>query len=85
MVSDGLMQPSQNQVWTLADLRREFDRYSNLINSADLAPTSKSTYLIHADRSSAGWLAGEVEIGPGTRTRCARSLVVDGPWRSGEP
>jgi hypothetical protein len=54
------------ETWTLDDLRREFDRYSKLINAADLAPTGKATYLTHADRFIR-WLAGEVDIQPGRR------------------
>jgi hypothetical protein len=53
--------------WTLTDLRREFERYSELVNAADLAPSSKSTYLQHADRFIR-WLAGEVEVGSGQRS-----------------
>jgi len=53
-----------NTVWTLDDLRREFERYSDLVNAADLAPTTKTTYLIHADRF-VRLLAGEVDIGSG--------------------
>lgn len=52
--------------WTIHDLRQEFEHYSELINSADLAPSSKSTYLAHADRF-VRWLAGEVDIKPGRR------------------
>lgn len=52
--------------WTLDELRAEFDRYSELINAADLAQSSKTTYLVHADRF-VRWLAGEVEIAPGKR------------------
>lgn len=52
--------------WTLDDLRREFERYSALVNAADLAPSSKSTYLTHADRF-VRWLAGEVDIAPAAK------------------
>ena len=52
--------------WTLDDLRLEFERYSQLVNAADLAPTTKTTYLVHADRF-VRWLAGEVSIGAGTK------------------
>ncbi len=62
------MQGSEGEAWTLADLRREFERYSAQINGSDLAPTSKSTYLVHADRFIR-WLAGEVEIRPRSRPR----------------
>ena len=58
------MATGDNTVWTLDDLRREFERYSDLVNAADLAPTTKTTYLIHADRF-VRWLAGEVDIGSG--------------------
>jgi hypothetical protein len=52
--------------WTLTDIRREFARYSELVNASDLAPSSKTTYLQHADRF-VRWLGGEVEIRPGHR------------------
>jgi hypothetical protein len=52
--------------WTLEELRGGFERYSSLINAADLAPSSKTTYLVHAD-SFVRWLAGEVEIAAGRR------------------
>lgn len=48
------------------DIRSAFERYSQLVNASDLAPTTKTTYLIHADRF-VRWLAGEVEIGSGSR------------------
>ncbi|MBO3748981.1 hypothetical protein J5X84_23125 [Streptosporangiaceae bacterium NEAU-GS5] len=53
-----------NSAWTIDDIRREFEAYSRIVNAADLAPTTKTTYLIHADRF-VRWLAGEVEIGSG--------------------
>ncbi|MDB4873386.1 MAG: hypothetical protein JWL97_4390 [Gemmatimonadales bacterium] len=55
--------------WTIDDIRREYERYSELVNAADLAPSSKTTYLTHADRF-VRWLAGEVEIPP-RRSRSA--------------
>lgn len=54
--------------WTLDELRQEFERYSQLVNAADLAPTTKTTYLSHADRS-VRWLAGEVDLRPGRKPR----------------
>jgi hypothetical protein len=44
----------------------EFQRYSDLVNRSDLAPSTKTTYLVHADRL-VRWLAGEVEIGNSSR------------------
>lgn len=36
---------------TLEDLRREFERYSDEVNAADLRPSTKSTYLVwHGSR-----------------------------------
>ncbi len=60
------MDSDRRSTWTLDDLRRDFARYSELVNAADLAPTSKTTYLAHADRF-VRWLAGEVDIRPGQR------------------
>jgi len=60
------MNENPADAWTLADLRREFARYSELVNASDLAPSSKTTYLQHADRF-VRWLGGEVEIRPGQR------------------
>ncbi len=54
--------------WTIDELRQEFERYSQLINAADLAPTTKTTYLVHADRF-VRWLAGEVDTRPGKMPR----------------
>jgi hypothetical protein len=62
----GRMDREAGNSWTLDELRGEFERYSSLINAADLAPSSKTTYLVHADRF-VRWLAGEVEIAPGRR------------------
>jgi len=50
--------------WTLEELHAEFDRYSSRIHSSDLAPSSKTTYLHHADRF-VRWLGGEVDIARG--------------------
>ncbi len=61
------MERHRPDAWTLDDLRQEFERYSRLVNAADLAPTTKTTYLVHADRF-VRWLAGEVDIGGGTRS-----------------
>ncbi len=60
------MSGAGRDTWTLDDLRRDFERYSELVNGADLAPTTKTTYLMHADRF-VRWLAGEVQIRPGQR------------------
>lgn len=71
-----LIRRSEVQAWTISDFRRELERCSEIINAPHLAPTSKSTYLVHADRF-VGWLAGEVEIrrrGPDLVERHASSL-----------
>ena len=60
------MKENPADAWTLAEIRREFARYSELVNGSDLAPSSKTTYLQHADRF-VRWLGGEVEIRPGQR------------------
>jgi len=52
--------------WTVDERRVEFQRYSDLVNRSDLAPSTKTTYLVHADRL-VRWLAGEVEIGNSSR------------------
>ena len=57
------MTQSESDAWTIDDLRHEFERYSVLVNAADLAPTTKTTYLTHADRF-VRWLAGEVDVRP---------------------
>jgi hypothetical protein len=49
------------RTWTIDDIRREFERYCNLINASDRAPTTKGTYIQHADRF-VRWMAGEVDI-----------------------
>lgn len=59
------MDRKAGDTWTLDQLREEFERYSTLINAADLAPSSKTTYLVHADRF-VRWLAGEVDIATGS-------------------
>ena len=63
--------------WTLDELRREFEHYSELVNGADLAPASKATYIVHADRYLR-WLGGEIDIKPGGspgRRRCVLPAV----------
>jgi hypothetical protein len=47
--------------WSLDDIRRDFDRYCGLINNSDRKPTTKATYIQHADRF-VRWLAGEVDL-----------------------
>jgi len=47
--------------WTLDDIRRLFADYCNRINASDRKPTTKMTYITHADRF-VRWLAGEVNI-----------------------
>lgn len=46
---------------TIEDIRREFDRYCDLINASDRKPTTKATYIQHADRF-VRWLAGEIDV-----------------------
>jgi hypothetical protein len=60
------MSAPTRDTWTIDDIRRDFERYSALVDAADLAPSTKSTYLTHADRF-VRWLAGEVHISPGRR------------------
>jgi hypothetical protein len=60
------MAAAKRETWTIEEIRRDFERYSQLVNAADLAPTTKTTYLLHADRF-VRWLAGEAVIGSGTR------------------
>jgi hypothetical protein len=43
------------------DIRRESDRYRELIKASELKLTTKVTYIQHADRF-VRWLAGEVNI-----------------------
>jgi hypothetical protein len=45
----------------LSELRAEYERYARQVNAADLRPTTKSTYLQHADRF-VRWLGGEVRF-----------------------
>lgn len=47
--------------WTIDDIRREFKRYCDLINASDRTPSTKGTYIQHADRF-VRWLAGEVDL-----------------------
>jgi hypothetical protein len=47
--------------WTIDDLRREFERYCDLVNASDRKPTTKTTYIQHADRF-VRWLAGEIDL-----------------------
>jgi hypothetical protein len=47
--------------WTMDDIRREFQRYCDLVNASDRKPTTKATYVQHADRF-VRWLAGEIDI-----------------------
>jgi hypothetical protein len=46
--------------WTIDDIRREFGRYRDLINASDGRPTTKTTYIQHADRF-VRWLAREID------------------------
>jgi len=55
------MNGAHHDMWTIHDLRREFERYSQLVNASDRAPSTKATYLQHADRF-VRWLAGEIDI-----------------------
>jgi hypothetical protein len=47
--------------WSIDDIRREFDRYCRLINASDRKPTTKATYIQHADRF-VRWLVGEIDV-----------------------
>lgn len=49
--------------WTLHELPPEYERYAREVNAADLRPSTKTTYLQHADRF-VRWLAGEVHLPP---------------------
>ena len=42
-------------------VRREFERYCELVNASDRRPATKTTHIQHADRF-VRWLAGEIEI-----------------------
>ncbi len=55
--------PPEGKTWSLEELQQAFERYSELVNASDLAPSTKTTYLVHADRFVC-WLAGQVRIGP---------------------
>ena len=48
------MNENPADAWTLAELRREFARYSERVNASDLAPSSKLTHLQHATASCDG-------------------------------
>jgi hypothetical protein len=50
-----------HESWTIEDIRREFQRYCDLINASDRAPSTKGTYIQHADRF-VRWLAGEASV-----------------------
>jgi hypothetical protein len=52
---------ADDRTWTMDDIRREFQRYCDLVNASDRKPTTKATYTQHADRF-VRWLAGEVNI-----------------------
>jgi hypothetical protein len=60
----------QSETWTLEDIRRAFERYSQAVNASSLAPSTKTTYLVHADRF-VRWLAGEVVV-PAHRSTLGR-------------
>jgi hypothetical protein len=47
--------------WTMDEIRREFQRYCDLVNASDRRPATKVTYIQHADRF-VRWLAGEVDL-----------------------
>ena len=47
--------------WSIEDIRGEFQRYCDLINASDRATTTKTTYIVHAERF-VRWLAGEMDI-----------------------
>ena len=46
---------------TIDDIRREFERYCSLVSASDRKPSTKATYIQHADRF-VRWLAGEIDI-----------------------
>ncbi len=46
--------------WTIDDIRTEFKHYCDLINASERTPSTKVTYIQHADRF-VRWPAGEVE------------------------
>jgi len=78
------MKENPADAWTLAEIRREFARYSELVNGSDLAPSSKTTYLQHADRF-VRWLGGEVEIRPGQEAFAVVTPTAKGTSRPGSP
>jgi hypothetical protein len=45
----------------MSQIRSEFKRYCDLINASDRTPSTKGTYIQHADRF-VRWLAGEVDV-----------------------
>ncbi|OLT25337.1 hypothetical protein BJF83_23135 [Nocardiopsis sp. CNR-923] len=55
------MSRSPEQPWTIGNIQSAFERYSEIVNASDLAPSTKTTYLVHADRF-VRWLAGEIRI-----------------------
>jgi hypothetical protein len=52
---------ADSRTWTMDDIRREFERYCKLVNASDRKPTTKTTYIQHADRF-VRWLEGKIEI-----------------------
>lgn len=55
------MDGQHRQRWSIDDLRDEFRRYCDLINASDRATTTKTTYIVHAERF-VRWLAGDVDL-----------------------
>ncbi|MFD6949870.1 hypothetical protein A6A08_21390 [Nocardiopsis sp. TSRI0078] len=55
------MSRSPEEPWTINDLRSAYERYAEIVNTSDLAPSTKTTYLVHADRF-VRWMAGEISI-----------------------
>ncbi|HLI43099.1 MAG TPA: hypothetical protein VKU92_01345 [Acidimicrobiales bacterium] len=53
--------PTSDDRWTIDDIKRAFQRYCDLINASDRTPSTKETYIQHADRF-VRWLAGEVTL-----------------------
>jgi hypothetical protein len=49
------------QTWTMDDIRRDFQQYCDEVNASTRKPTTKATYIQHADRF-VRWLAGEVDL-----------------------
>jgi hypothetical protein len=52
---------ADRETWTMDDIRREFQRYCDEVNASTRKPTTKATYIQHADRF-VRWLAGEVDL-----------------------